>query len=247
MKKKDFEVVFSNSDFIAVDKASGIAVIPERWEDGSDLKTVLEHFLKEELYAVHRIDKETSGLVLFAKNPEMHRYLNQLFENREIEKEYLAIVDGVFGYKEFTADYPIFEPKSGRCRIDQETGKPSETVFLLEESFRDFALIKAFPKTGRKHQIRVHLSFMGTPILGDPVYSRKKALFLSEMKKNYHLKKGKEERPLIQRTALHAHVLSFVLPGGEPIKLEAPLPKDMKATINQLRKYNKSPKEFLFG
>ncbi len=235
---KSCEFLFENNDFVAINKHSGVVVIPDRWgEEPSCLKVIAENKLKQELFIVHRIDKNTSGIILFAKNKKAHTNLSSLFMNRQIYKEYLTIVDGFFGHEHLTANYPIREAKTGKCFVD-DTGKPSLTEFYRLEKFRDYALIKAIIKTGRTHQIRVHLSFLGTPILCDHIYGHKNPLFLSSLKgRKYRSSHENEEKPLINRTALHANKIEFSW-GNEQISIEAPIQKDFKATLNQLRKHN---------
>lgn len=247
MKKSQSLILFENPHFIAAAKPSGISVIPERWDDEAlDFQSQMEQVLGQKLFVVHRIDKVTSGLVLFAKTEKAHQKLSMLFQERQIHKQYLALTDGIFGYESFTADYPIQESGSGKSFID-EKGKPSVTRFTLLESFRDYSLVQAEPETGRTHQIRVHLAYLGTPILCDRLYGFNRPLFLSKLKrKNFKLAEETEEQPLIARTALHAFKLEFEY-DGEKILLECPLPKDMRAALNQLSKYNKTMKESFFG
>lgn len=247
MKRSFYSIIFENNDFIIINKESGISVIPERWADAFNIKEELERDLKQTVYTVHRIDKVTSGIVIFAKTQEMHTYLNGLFENKTIHKNYLALVEGYFGYDDFKADYPLSEGKKGRMVVEKK-GKESITLFKLKERFKDYTLIEASPLTGRTHQIRVHLSFMGTPVLCDHLYGSTQELFLSSLKKkNFKLGRGKVETPLIARTALHAYELSFEDPSGKEWNFQAALPKDFKATLNQLRKYNKPMEDIFFG
>lgn len=243
---KSFETIFENEDFIAVNKPSGMVVIPDRFGfEDLVLKELVEQKLNQPVWVVHRIDKPTSGLVLFAKNKESHAELNQLFLKRNIQKEYLAIVEGHVQEKTFTADFPLKQTSSGSRVIVSKDGKESTTYFEKDEEFRDYCVVRAYPKTGRTHQIRVHLSYMGTPILGDPLYGTKKMLYLSMLKKkNFKLAEETEEKPLMNRTALHAHKLHFKDKNGNEFHLEAPIPKDFKAVLNQLRKYNKIQEVF---
>lgn len=248
MRKNEYEIVFENEDYLAVDKISGISVIPERFGTGAQsLKDLLEFQLNKDLYTVHRIDKDTSGLVIFALNAASHKHLSQLFENHQIKKEYLLITDGYFAHKNFHADYPLSEGKKNKMIVDKD-GKKAETDFELLEEFRDYAYLKAEPLTGRTHQIRVHLSFTGVPILCDPLYGLKTEIYLSSLKKkNFNLRKGEEERPLLSRLALHAHALSFEDKNSKLIEIKVPLHKDMRAMLNQLKKHNQPFKESFFG
>ncbi len=238
-KNKLYKIVFENDDFLLADKSAGLVVIPDRFlAEPYNLKELLEKETGGELLLIHRIDKDTSGLILFAKNSKTQKYFHKIFSERKIEKKYLTIVDGFFGHKELTTNYPILELNNGKSKVDDK-GKECLTEFTLKEGFRDYALLEANLKTGRTHQIRVHLSFIGTPILSDPLYGTKRQLFLSKLKgRKYNATKNKVERPLINRTALHSHSLSFVDNKGISHSFQAELPKDMRSVINQLRKFN---------
>lgn len=245
MKQKNF-LLFNNQDFLIAQKPSGIPVIPERWADEECFLHMLEKITKEKLFVVHRIDKVTSGLIIFAKNPKAHQKLSLAFQEQKVHKEYLALTQGIFGYQTYTANFPIQETKSGKSFVD-EKGKPSLTHFELVQNFQDYSLVCAKPITGRTHQIRVHLAYLGVPIVCDTLYGFNKPLYLSQMKrKNFKLKYQQQELPLIQRTALHAWKLSFDW-NNTPMAFECPYPKDFKAAIHQLSKYNKPIKEIFFG
>ena len=187
---------------------------------------------------MHRIDRETSGVVLFAKTAEMHALLNTAFEQRQVEKIYRAIVVGSPNADSGRIDLPIAENEHGmrKMKIDKKNGKEAITDYKVIEKFNGYALIEAKPHTGRTHQIRVHLSAIGLPILADPLYSNSGWFFLSSIKRNY--KSNGEEKPLLARTALHAFSLSFINPvTGEKMLIEAPMPKDMEAVLKVLKKY----------
>ncbi|HCL55810.1 MAG TPA: RNA pseudouridine synthase [Spirochaetia bacterium] len=239
--KINYQLIFENDDFLVVNKMPGVLIIPDRFDpEIMTLQEMIEEKTGKPVFVVHRIDKNTSGLTVFAKNKKSHASLNKLFMEKDIQKTYLALVKGYFAHEHFEASYPLRELKSGKTIVDLKDGKEAVTSFSLLEKFRDYSLVQAEPKTGKMHQIRVHLSFMGTPILCDDLYGFKKPLLLSSLKKkNFKLQDEEEEKPLIARTALHAYKIAFHWKGKKDFSFEAPLPKDFKAVLTQLSKYNK--------
>lgn len=230
-----FHVLYQDDDLLALDKAPGVPTIPERGSEES-LKTLAQQQFGR-LWTVHRIDKQTSGVVLFARTPEAHRDLNEQFRTRETEKRYLAVLEGEMPQEEMTIDIPLApDPgKAGRIR-PSASGKEALTVLRVRERFRGYTLAEAQPLTGRQHQIRVHCRAVGLPLLVDFLYGGRDAFFLSSIKRKYK-DYGREERPLIGRLTLHAESLTVRHPGtGEPITFTAELPKDMRALLTQLRK-----------
>ncbi len=235
---KDIPVIFENDDFIAVNKPSGLLTIPDRYDAGQlSLKKLLEKKY-EKIFVVHRLDRETSGLVVFAKNELSHKYLSHLFEKRAVEKIYLGIVRGSFKDKEGVISGPIAEHpyKKGEMTINKK-GKPSVTVYKVLEDYGFFSLVEFNLQTGRTHQIRVHTKFAGHPIICDATYGDNQPVLLSSFKKKYKLGKGdEEESPLMSRLGLHSWQLKFTDRNGIMHSLEAPVPKDMKAVLQQLKK-----------
>lgn len=199
-------VLFENEEVLAVDKPAGIAVIPERRETTPCLLHALEKERGERLFVVHRLDKEVSGILLFARTASMHRHLSLEFENRRVKKTYQALVHGRIREKKGSVDAPIRLFGSGRMGVDREGGKPSLTHWEMELSGENLSLIRVFPVTGRRHQIRVHLYHMGHPIVGDLRYGEK------ESQKGW------------PRLMLHAHQLECGLPCGRLLRLESSVP-----------------------
>jgi 23S rRNA pseudouridine955/2504/2580 synthase/23S rRNA pseudouridine1911/1915/1917 synthase len=241
--KKSFEIIFEDDDLVVVNKAPFVLTIPDRYEpDKLNLLTWLtDHFGK--IFVVHRLDKETSGLLVFAKNEQTHHSLSQQFEGRTVKKIYKALVSGVIHADEGVIEKPLApHPTHPEKIVVTETGKPSMSEFTVVERFKNYSLLDVSIKTGRTHQIRVHLQSIGYPLAVDEMYGKKNAFLLSEVKGSKY-KSGKyavEERPLMSRCSLHAFRLSFRHPSsGELVSFEAGLPKDFSAALQQLRKWGK--------
>jgi RluA family pseudouridine synthase len=180
----------------------------------------------------HRLDKDTSGVLAIARNPEAYRHLSMQFEHREVHKVYHAVVDGIHHFKEEWIDAPILKQNDGTVRISKE-GKEAQTRFTTLKTFKNHSLIECSPVTGRMHQIRIHLTLLKAPITGDETYGGK-PFFLSTVKRGFNLKKTTDEEPLVKRMALHAFSLEFALLNGEKTTVEAPYPKDFKVLVKQL-------------
>ncbi|MDR1506605.1 MAG: RNA pseudouridine synthase [Treponema sp.] len=248
-KRPPYTIILEDPSLIAVSKDSGVAVGSERWEpDAPGLDKLLEQFLLErdgrmqKLFTVHRIDKETSGLVVLAKTAAAHRKLSSDFRSRRVEKTYTAVVHGTPSWPggEAVCDLPLLPDgnKKHSTIIDKYHGKPSRTSCTLLLSAGNCSVIEARPETGRTHQIRVHLAALGHPVLCDRLYGKafrnEKGVYLSSLKRNWR-GDAFEERPLLARLALHA--LKLVLPGdGAGLCLQAPLARDMAALIRQMEK-----------
>ena len=187
---------------------------------------------------MHRLDKDTTGVLLFALDRGAQQHFSHQFQNNTIQKEYLAVVRGRPLSEEGVIDAALAphpaSPK--RMAVIKHAGRPARTDWRIEERFRGFTLIRCFPKTGKTHQIRVHLAHIGVPLAIDPLYSSADPILLSEFKRGYYLARGQQERPLISRLTLHAQRLRFVDPDGQPVEIEAPLPKDLRSLLNQLRR-----------
>lgn len=231
------DILFENDQVIAINKPAGLLSIPDREGKEPSLKQILQEKFGK-IFTVHRLDRETSGVILFARDEETHKYLSELFETRNIEKYYLGIVTGTLPEKKKTIDAPIIEhPFKKGTMIVHQKGKPSVTDYEVKEEWGKLSLVEFRIHTGRTHQIRVHMKNEGHPIVCDELYGDPTPLKLSVFKRNYHLSKNEEEeRPILGRLGLHAWKLTFKLPSGEQVSLEAPLPKDMRALLQQLTK-----------
>jgi len=235
-ERPKYNVLHEDDRIIVFDKASGVASIRERFEVGVSLKEMAEEKFGR-LWTVHRIDKETSGVIIFARDAEAHRSLNGQFERHETIKIYAAVLEGEMPEQEMRIDIPIMSDpaRPGRMRPSAR-GKESVTILRLRELFRGFSYVEAQPLTGRQHQIRVHCRAIGMPLAVDAFYGNRSELLLSSFKRRYR-SYGQEERPLIARLTLHAERLTVAHPGtGEPVTFAAELPRDMRALLNQLRK-----------
>lgn len=235
---KGFSVIFENDDFLAINKEPGMLTIPDRHDDTqlSLYKSLNQQYGK--IFIIHRLDRDTSGLILFAKNETAHKYFSQLFEQRNIQKKYLGLVRGSMPAKTGSINEPIAEHpvKRGMMTISRK-GKASLTNYEVLEDYGIYSLVQFEIQSGRTHQIRVHAKSIGHPIICDEIYGDGKPILLSSFKKKYKLSQHDlEERPIISRLALHSASLHFKDIYQKDFFIEAPLPKDMKALLQQLRK-----------
>lgn len=230
-------IIEDTNDWIALNKPSGLLSIPDR--EGKDIslkKLLIEKY--GNIFTVHRLDKDTSGLIVFAKNEATHKHLSAQFEARQTEKIYLGLVVGSLAEKNGSIDAPIAEHpvKKGLMTIHRK-GKESLSEYEVLEDFKIFSWLQFQIHTGRTHQIRVHAKHIGHPVVCDDLYGDGKPILLSSLKHKFKLSKNElEERPILNRLGLHASSLQFETTNNEIIKLEAPLPKDLKALLQQLRK-----------
>jgi len=238
---KKLEILHADDQIVLINKASGMLSIPDRYApEKPNLLTLLKNKYGD-IYTVHRLDKETSGILVYARTEEAHKHLSKQFQERTVDKIYLTLVDGQLHEPEGTIDKPIApHPHISGKMIVTPKGKESRTDWKAVEIFKNFTLVEANIKTGRTHQIRVHFEAMGYPLAVDSKYGRREAFLLSEIKskKKYRLGKDQEERPLLSRSILHAFRLTLTHPTtGERLSQEAPLPKDFRAVVQQLRKW----------
>lgn len=163
-------VLYEDDAVVAVDKPVGLASIPERHRQTADLFTQVQRQLGQPLWVVHRLDKDVSGVLLFAKHARAHSHLNAQFEHREVNKRYVALVHGQPVPPSGLIDAPIRAYGSGRMGVDLRQGKPSQTRYDVLDTHSPYSLVQAHPTTGRRHQLRVHFYHLGHPIVGDPRY-----------------------------------------------------------------------------
>jgi RluA family pseudouridine synthase len=238
MKSIPYYTVINNDEkIIAVNKASGISIGGDRWDESKErLDKLVEHDLElSKIYTVHRIDRDTSGLVVFAKDKETHRNLSIAFEKRDIPKRYVAIVHGRPSWKQISCNLALVQNgnKKHMTIVDKYRGKDSVTFFTCLLSAGNYSLLEVIPETGRIHQIRVHAAAIGHPVVCDNLYGKTAPVKLSSFKRSW---RGDlfEEKPLLNRLGLHAQELT--LPCGKV--LSAPLQRDIHALIEQMKKQN---------
>ncbi len=200
------EIVYQDEALLAVNKPSGLLSVPGRGPDKQDCGLSRVHAEFPEALMVHRLDMDTSGLMLFARSLEVQRTLSLAFEKRDISKIYVALVEGVFEQDEGLVDYPMRKDMEQRLPpkhiVDCVRGKKAITNWKVLERYEDSTRVALFPETGRSHQLRVHMNAIGFPILGDNIYGTAGA-----------------------RLMLHAHALALLHPvSGEPLHLECPVP-----------------------
>ena len=215
------KIIYEDEYLLVLNKPAGFPILPDGWEkDAPYLVKMLESEYGR-VWIVHRLDKITSGVMVFARDAETHRTLNIQFEERQAEKVYHAIVEGIPQWNEKIAKHPlrINVGHKHRTGVSDKYGKPSETRFKVIKRYQEAALIEARPVTGRTHQIRVHAYALGHPLLGDILY-------------------GASETHLIARPALHAHSLTFTHPqSGERQTFLAERPQDFVETLELLNSF----------
>jgi 23S rRNA pseudouridine1911/1915/1917 synthase len=220
-------IVYEDEDLVAVDKPPGLVVHPAAGHrSGTLLNALLARYpdlpLDEEKRPgiVHRLDKDTSGLILVARSQEAQENLQAQFRAREVLKVYLSLVEGIVEPRNGVIDAPIGRDARERKRmaVVQSGGRPAVTEFRVLEQLGEYTLLEVRPKTGRTHQVRVHLAFLGHPVVGDSVYGRRK------------------QRLGLERQFLHAHRLAFRHPSsGDKVDLVSELPADLESVLDQLR------------
>ena len=230
-------IILETDDFVAVNKPANMLTIPDR-EGNISVKNYLQHIYGS-IYTVHRIDRDTSGIVIFARNEATHKQLSQLFESRDIKKYYLGLVHGKPSPPSGTIDEPIAEHSGKKgVMVINKRGKASVTDYQTLQNFRTYSWMQFQIHTGRTHQIRIHMKHIGHPIVCDDIYGDGKPVYISSIKRKYNLSKSQEEeRPILSRLALHSWKLQFVLNDKE-YSIEADIPKDLKALLQQLQKWS---------
>lgn len=238
-QKKPYSVLFYDEQLIAVNKQSGLLVAADRYDTNAVRLDSLVAAEFGTVFAVHRIDKDTSGIVVYARTQDAHRALSVQFQERQVEKVYHALVHGKPSWQTLHVDLKLLPDGDAQHRtvVNKRTGKYAITDFVLLCSCPSYSWLEARPLTGRTHQIRAHLAANGFSIVCDPLYGgNRHPVLLSEIKRSW---RGDlfEERPLLSRLALHAYTLSLNHPvTGERITFTAPYPRDMDAVRNQLAK-----------
>lgn len=213
------QILHSDESILVVNKPANLSVLPEGWDRGAKYLVQLLEEQYEKVWVVHRIDKITSGIIVFALNAESHRSLNIQFEKHQVEKKYHALLNGVPKWDEKTTKFPlrVNVGHKHRTMVDDRNGVNAETKFKVEERYQASTLVEAMPMTGRTHQIRVHAYALGYPLVGDVLYSA-------------------PESKVIARPALHAFSLMFSHPvTNERVSFQAEYPDDFREAVSLLR------------
>lgn len=224
-------ILYEDENYFLINKPPFVSTLEDRHSPVNILMLAREYVATAQV--CHRLDKDTSGVLAVAKNPEAYRHMSLQFEKREVTKVYHAVVDGIHNFQETLVDEPILKLDDGVVKISRREGKPAQTYFTTLQPFRIHSLVECRPVTGRMHQIRIHLATLNASITGDEQYGGR-PFFLSEVKRKFNLKKQTEEQPLMKRMALHAFSLRFSDLNGIPRFVSAEYPKDMGALIKQL-------------
>lgn len=229
-------ILFEDDDFIVVNKPPFIPSLDDRNTDDMSMLRLAKRYA-DDAQICHRLDKETSGALIFAKNPEAYRSASMQFERRKVNKIYHALIDGHHTFQDLLVDLPILTLGKGTVTISRQEGKRAETLFKSLVFFKHYTLVECKPVTGRMHQIRIHLATQRASIAGDETYGGKPFL-LSKIKRGYRLGKDEEEQPVLKRFALHAYEVTFTLMNGEAKTIHAPYPKDFETALKLLEKFD---------
>lgn len=232
-KSLDPLIIEESEDYIFINKPPFLSTLADRNDSVTVLSLVKKY--NEDYQICHRLDKETSGALLIAKNAEAYRNASIQFEHRQVDKIYHAVVDGLHQFHNEEVHLPLHTTAAGYVKISHRQGKNAKTIFNTVDTYKKHSLISCKPETGRMHQIRVHLASLNASITGDETYGGL-PLFLSGIKKNFNQGKNEEEQAIIKRFALHASQLSLTDLKGQIISTEAPYPKDLAVAVKQLDK-----------
>lgn len=224
-KKMDIDIIFENENIIVINKQSGLTVHPGSGNYNNTLVNGLLYYTQnlsdingeERPGIIHRIDKDTSGILLVAKNNKAHRILAEDLKNKKIKREYIALLNGVFPHNKATIDAPIGRDEINRKQmtVTEKNSKNAITHLTVLKRYKNHTLVKLILDTGRTHQIRVHMKYIGYPVFNDPVYSEKKSTDFGQF--------------------LHSAKVNFIEPiTKEKLEFEAPLPKEFQEYLNTL-------------
>jgi RluA family pseudouridine synthase len=234
-------LLWIDDNLLAINKPAGLPTLPDGYDPHAPhVKRALESHYGP-LWIVHRLDRDTSGVLALARTPTIHRNLSLQFENRTVAKIYHALVSGSPPWEERRVTLPLRPDadRQHRTLVDARQGKPAITNLRVLERFGSYTLVEAQPETGRAHQIRVHLASLGLAVVADALYGSGSGVYLSHIKPRYKPSRT-QEAPLLGRLGLHACALKIQHPDtGDFINLEAPYPKDLTTTLRNLRKFRR--------
>lgn len=237
MKFPKFEdlILFENENLIVVNKPAFLSSLDDREGGEINLLRLAKQYW-DDAQICHRLDRETSGALIIAKNPETYRLVSMQFEHRKINKVYHAVINGTHVFEDLLVDLPIQNLGNKNVAISRE-GKAAETYFNSLKYYKHYTLVECKPITGRMHQIRIHLAAQRANIAGDEMYGGL-PVYLSEIKRGYKIGKDQEELPIMKRFALHAKQITFKIDEKTEMTFEAPYPKDFATLIKLLDKFD---------
>ncbi|MGB4776197.1 MAG: RluA family pseudouridine synthase [Daejeonella sp.] len=238
MKYPKFEdlILFENSNLIVVNKPAFLSSLDDREGGEINLLRLAKQYAAD-AQICHRLDKETSGALIIAKNPGTYRLVSMQFEHRQVKKVYHALINGTHVFKNLRVDLPILNLGNKNVAINKQEGKAAETIFNSIKYYKHYTLVECKPITGRMHQIRIHLASQRACIAGDELYGGQ-PVYLSEIKRAYRIGKDQEELPIMKRFALHAKEITFKIDEQTEMTFEAPYPKDFATLIKLLDKFD---------
>lgn len=230
-------IIYETDDLIAINKPPFMSSLHERF--GSEFQSVIElaKEVNDDYQLCHRLDRETSGVLLIAKNPETYRLISLQFEKRQIQKIYHAIVPDSVSLKDLQVDLPLYTDSKRRVQVSRKDGKPSLTIFNSLHLYKHFTLLECQPLTGRLHQIRIHAASQNLPLVCDQLYGGKTPL-LGEIKRKVKSSEEDVRKPIMNRVALHAYSIRFKDAEGNEVQVNAPYAKDMEVFLKLLGKYD---------
>lgn len=241
------DIIHEDEHILAVNKPPDMIVHPARYYHRGTLVNALLHYCSSLPQSedgvrpgiVHRLDRDTSGVIIVAKDEAARSWLGRQFEQRRVEKEYLCVVEGEPELDADQIELPVgrHPRRQEKMAVSRAGGKPAVSIYEVIERFRGFALVRVRPRTGRTHQVRVHMAALGHPLVGDATYGGRQRLCLSDLTQSTATARAEEE-PLIDRQALHAHKIRFAHPDTkQPVEYVAPLPADMSRVVDALREH----------
>jgi 23S rRNA pseudouridine1911/1915/1917 synthase len=244
----ELDILFEDEDHLCICKPAGLPVLPGRKGEGAAFYRSIVAWLNRgapaggpycRAHVVHRLDRETSGALLVAKSAAAGGSLGRQFERRHVAKSYFGIIEGVLPRRDLQLSIPLTRMSGSalKMRATERGGQPAETRLILSERFGHFSLVEARPRTGRQHQIRVHLAAIGYPLVVDRLYGRREALTGDEYNGILRRRRTRPERVVMDRCPLHAASIEYAHPRtGERMRHEAPLPEDMALLLDLLRR-----------
>ena len=242
------EIIYEDDYIVVVNKPPDLVVHPSKGHTTGTLVNALVHHFNElsdnfgplRPGIVHRLDRDTSGAILIIKDNIVHEQIARQFEYREVKKEYVCIVEGRVQLDGDLIDAPIGKHPRNRLKmmVRGDDGKQARTVYKVVDRIGRFSVVRCFPRSGRTHQIRVHMAYVGHPIVCDSTYGMRKVIFESDLTGGEH---PPDEQPLLERQALHARRITIFHPQREEkMTFEAPIPDDMMRLVNALKRLSKA-------